>query len=140
MIVVPDGLIKEMEETILNYQKEIEAIKSAFNTRSRTIEIQLEDNVRLNQEIISIEKEIDSLRELLLKALEQSDSYYNKLNETLNKLDEAVKVIEFYGNERNWEGREIDGDDWHDFYEDGNGIGGKTAREFLKRMRNEINT
>lgn len=42
------------------------------------------------------------------------------------------ECVEFYANFQNWEGREIDGNDWHDFYEDGNGIGGKRAIEFIR--------
>jgi hypothetical protein len=57
-----------------------------------------------------------------------------KLKEENKKLVEALK---FYANERYWEGREIDGDDWHDFYEDGNGIGGKLARQVLKEIGEE---
>lgn len=54
-----------------------------------------------------------------------------KLQEENKKLVEALK---FYANESYWEGREIDGDDWDDYYEDGNGIGGKLARQVLKEM------
>ena len=57
-----------------------------------------------------------------------------ELKEENKKLVEALK---FYANERYWEGREIDGDDWHDFYEDGNGIGGKLARQVLKEVAEE---
>ena len=58
----------------------------------------------------------------------------DKLKEENSKLVEALK---FYANERYWEGREIDGDDWDDYYEDGNGIGGKLARQVLKEIGKE---
>ena len=58
----------------------------------------------------------------------------DKLKEENKKLVEALK---FYANERYWEGREIDGDDWDDYYEDGNGIGGKIARQVLKEIGEE---
>ena len=54
-----------------------------------------------------------------------------KLKEENKKLVDALK---FYASSYSWEGREVDGDDWHDFYEDGNGIGGKLARQVLKEI------
>lgn len=55
----------------------------------------------------------------------------DKLQAENSKLRECV---EFYSDNNQWEGREIDGNDWRDFYEDGNGIGGKRAAETLKNL------
>jgi hypothetical protein len=44
------------------------------------------------------------------------------------------ECVEFYSDNNQWEGREIDGNDWRDFYEDGNGIGGRRAAETLKNL------
>lgn len=70
----------------------------------------------------------------IINKLQAAFDRIQKLEEENKKLVEALK---FYANERYWEGREIDGDDWHDFYEDGNGIGGKLARQVLKEVAEE---
>lgn len=75
------------------------------------------------------QKEIDEL----LKQLKHEHDLYKKHLKIYE--DENAKLrecVEFYADAKNWEGREIDGDDWHDFYEDGNGIGGKRAIEFIR--------
>jgi hypothetical protein len=69
---------------------------------------------------------------------ELRDDNMAQLYETIKKRilenDKLINALQFYADEMNWEGREIDGDDWHDFYEDGNGIGGKLARQVLKEV------
>lgn len=51
---------------------------------------------------------------------ELRDDIMAQLYETIKKRilenDKLINAPQFYADEMNWEGREIDGDDWHDFY------------------------
>jgi hypothetical protein len=72
---------------------------------------------------------------------ELRDDNMAQLYETIKKVilenDKLINALQFYADEMNWEGREIDGDDWYDLYEDGNGIGGRLARQVLKEVGEE---
>lgn len=67
-----------------------------------------------------------------------------QLEEKQKLLDEALKVIEFYGKENMWlgvsDGHSFGSIKWIRIVEDdmdSNNLGGKKAREFLQRMESE---
>lgn len=98
----------------------------------------------------------EKLKDLIIQATTERSHYYvrsvceeslKEIDSLKKQLDEAVKVIEFYSNEHNWSrafgksGESITSINISD--QDFIGIngdcrqGGKKAREFLKRMKNE---
>jgi hypothetical protein len=77
------------------------------------------------------QEEIDELERLADNACMSWHFKCEELEAQNAKLRDALK---YYASDHSWEGREVDGDDWHDFYEDGNGIGGKLARQVLKEI------
>lgn len=100
------------------------------------------------KELDELVDELTSILDLKKETIVEMQNAYETLNAhdemliaTVDKLQEdkkkLVEASKFYASERHWEGREIDGDDWDDYYEDGNGIGGKLARQVLKEIGEE---